>query len=198
MTFPKARLAVAACLFLGWLGFLLFLVIDSRRIILSRPQFLVADAYVVVQLREGGRGDLQPMDEATIDHVLWIHPGLKDIPLEREVHLPELLGCSKAEGYAGAGKYVVPLTATADGWRIASLPNFVGFYARSAPTHGSVEARGVFSHRTRRLLPLGEARALRKEWQAAGFDVVLYEEELRIYPWTSDTEAQVNELIAAK
>src|SRR5437667_151918 len=54
MTFPKARLVVAACLFLGWLGFLFYLVVNARTVVLSKPQFLIAQAFVVVDVGADG------------------------------------------------------------------------------------------------------------------------------------------------
>src|SRR5271156_3548104 len=59
MTFPKARLAVSACLLVAWLGYLGFLVYETRDVVvLSRPQFMVAQVYAVVNVRDQqGRAD---------------------------------------------------------------------------------------------------------------------------------------------
>src|SRR5207247_69590 len=104
MTFPKARLFVSGALFIGWLGFLLYLVIDSRTIVLSQPQFLSAQVYVVVEVSNAGG---KPDPDVTIEEVLWA----ADAPDKqlKKLHLPELAACGKAEGYRGAGKYLLPL-----------------------------------------------------------------------------------------
>ncbi len=48
---PRVRLVLASTFFLAWIGYLAYLVAITRNpVILSRPQFLVADAYVVAQL----------------------------------------------------------------------------------------------------------------------------------------------------
>src|SRR2546426_1012264 len=68
MTFPKARLVVSACLFMGWLGFLAYLVAESRTIVLSKPQFLVAKLYVVVDVRDK---DDRANPDVTVEKILW-------------------------------------------------------------------------------------------------------------------------------
>ena len=52
MTFPKARLVVSACLFVGWLVFLFVLWLRSSDVILSHPQFMIAQVYAVVEIRD--------------------------------------------------------------------------------------------------------------------------------------------------
>ena len=48
---PRVRLWLAACLFIGWLGYLAYLVVETRhQVVLSRPQFLEAGVYVVARL----------------------------------------------------------------------------------------------------------------------------------------------------
>ena len=53
MVFPKARVGVAAALFVGWLSFLLYLVIVTRDpIIVSRPQILVSNLCILAKIEE--------------------------------------------------------------------------------------------------------------------------------------------------
>jgi len=50
---PKQRLLLASLCFLAWIGYLGYLVSITREpVILSRPQFLVADLYVLAHLEE--------------------------------------------------------------------------------------------------------------------------------------------------
>jgi hypothetical protein len=194
MTFPKARLVVSAILFLGWLGFLLYVVVDSRTIILSKPQFLIAQLYVVVEVREtAGKAD----PEVVVDKVLWTSDPLDQHLTHQKLQLPDISACAKEHGYQGPDKYLVPLVKSPAGsWMIAAVP-YVSSYPKSPPTHGTVEAFGLFSHRARRL-PLSDAQQLEKYWQAAAYKTRLTQEDIRIYLWTPDTEAQMKPLVAAK
>src|SRR5262245_56647666 len=57
----RVRLAVCALLFLGWIGWLVYLsATTTRPVVLSRPQFLAADLYVVAELRQGREPRLWP------------------------------------------------------------------------------------------------------------------------------------------
>jgi hypothetical protein len=106
MIFPRARLVVSACLFVGWIGFLLYLVLQNQKmIVLSRPQLLVAPLCVIADV-----GDVrgQPAPQVTIERVVWAQ-GPAPHPLEKiEVRFGADVGAK--EGYAGAGKYILPLT----------------------------------------------------------------------------------------
>jgi hypothetical protein len=120
MTFPKARLIVSACLFVGWLGFLLFLIIDARRVTISTPQFEIAQLYVVVDVSEQ---DGHPDPTATVEEVLWALMPADQQLAKKPLLLPDLLGLGKASGYRGPGKYVVTLVKTGPGaYAIAPLP----------------------------------------------------------------------------
>ena len=49
----RSRWLVAGfILFFAWLGFLLFLVLERKSVILSPPQFLIAQAIVVAELKD--------------------------------------------------------------------------------------------------------------------------------------------------
>ena len=197
MTFPKARLAVAACLLIGWILYLGVLVYLTRGgVVLSKPQFLIAQLYIVVDLTDGTRSG--PAPNINVEKVLWSADSADEQLAGKVLPLSDISACTKENGYKGPGKYLVPLMSSSPGsYLIAPVPR-VDPYGRQALTHGSVEAVGVFSHRVRRRLPLVEAREQRKEWEKAGYDVSLTEEEIRIYPWNPETEAQLASLIAAK
>jgi hypothetical protein len=120
MTFPKARLIVSACLFLAWLGFLLFLIIDARRITISTPQFEIAQLCVVVDVNDQ---EGHPDPTVTVDEVLWALMPADQQLAKKSLLLPDLLGLGRASGYRDAGKYVVPLIKTGPGaYAIAPLP----------------------------------------------------------------------------
>ena len=187
MTFPKARVIVAACLFLGWLGFLLYLVIDSRTVVLSKPQFMLAPVYAVVEFPQK-RGVVYS-GSGTIIEVLWSADPADQKLVGQPIHVPWISSFNQAT-------YLVPLEKTADGkLELAPIPRVD---LRQTATHGTVEAFGLFSQRVMRRLPIANAQRVQKEWEAAGYDVYLTSEELRIYPWTPDVRAQVERFIAVK
>lgn len=191
MTFPKARLAVAVALFVGWLGFLLYLVVDSRTVVLSKPQFMNGQVYVVATMDQGNSGDY--LCEFTINEVLWSEDPADRKLNGRKVQLPFMV---EFDRWGGNMQYLMPLHKTAAGtFELAVVPRLD---PRQAPTHATIEASGLFSTRVRRRLPLLEARELQREWEAAGFTPLLTPEWLRVYPWTPDTRAQVERIIAGK
>jgi hypothetical protein len=121
MTFPKARLAVSAFLFVAWLVFLFVVWLRSSAIILAKPQFLIAQLYVVVDVRdECGKAD----SEVTVEEVLWASDPADNDLAKKSLHLADLSACTKQDGYQGAGKYLVPLVKSPDmRTRIAPVPH---------------------------------------------------------------------------
>ncbi len=64
MKFAVVRLAVAAVLFLGWIGYLGYLAATIRNpVVLSRPQFLVSERDMIATFKGG--------DKFVIDEVLY-------------------------------------------------------------------------------------------------------------------------------
>jgi hypothetical protein len=120
MTFPKARLVVSALLFLGWLGFLLYLRLSSGTIILSRPQFLIATVVAVADV-SGDDDGLQP--SVKIDEVLWSAHSSDAKLAGQTLELRELTGCDRRAGNHGPGKYILPLQKAASGkYEIVPIP----------------------------------------------------------------------------
>jgi hypothetical protein len=192
MTFPKARLAVSACLFVAWLVFLFVIWLRSNPIILSKPQFLCADLYVLVDVRnEHGKPD----PEVIIEEVLWASDPADEKLAKKSVRLADLSACRKENGYHGADKYLVPLVkSTAAPLMIAPVPRVD--YRQF--THGTVEVFGFFSHRVKRRLPIAEALTVQKHFEEAGYTTSLTQEEIRIYPWQPRLRAEVEEIVKAK
>jgi hypothetical protein len=192
MTFPKARLAVSACLFVAWLVFLFVVWLRSSSIILSKPQFLSADLYVLVEVRDE-RGKADP--DVMIEEVLWASDPADEKLAQKPLHLADLSACRKENGYHGADKYLVPLVkSTAAPLMIAPVPRVD--YRQF--THGTVEVFGLFSHRVKRRLPIAEALTVQKNFEEAGYTTSLTQEEIRIYPWQPRLRAEVEEIVKAK
>lgn len=117
MTFPKARLVVSACLLLGWLGFLFYLVLESNTVILSKPQFAIAQVFVVAQVRDR---DGRPDPRVTVEEVIWPGDPASSALVKTELRLAGL--AETVVGYEGPGAYLMPLLKGTGGYRIAPLP----------------------------------------------------------------------------
>ena len=101
MVFPKARLIVSGCLFVGWLGFLAWLVAQTRDpVILSRTQFLAANLYVIadVQSCQGW-----PCPDATITEVAWSARAPGQL-MNKQITISGLPDCGSKNGWAGADR----------------------------------------------------------------------------------------------
>jgi hypothetical protein len=117
MSRAKFPLIFSACLFAAWLGFLLFLVIESRTVVLSKPQFLIAQLYVLAEVHDD-RGKPDPDVKVK---VLWARD--KDDESLKEMRLADLADCGKKQGYHGAGTYLIPVLKLRDrSFAVAAVP----------------------------------------------------------------------------
>jgi hypothetical protein len=123
MTFPRARLAVSAALFLAWLGYLLYVVLASQRtIVLSRPQLLVAGLCILGDVSDDGSG--KPAREVKVIDVFWSAPA--DLKLAGQNITVDNLPDAAVQGYIGPGKYILPLNRVAGAaaeFRISPIPS---------------------------------------------------------------------------
>jgi hypothetical protein len=216
MVYPKARLLISAGLFVSWIGFLVYLVAQSREaVILSRPQFLVASAYVVAELK----GDAKPRSEVRIKEVTWTKDA--DDLSGKTLVIEDLPDCGHLQGWAGAGDYVLALTKEkARVYHITPLPLTPGFmpafkaveldHAGTNPDQVAPiikEFTGADDGRVqewlqrpgatlRRNVTKTKAESFREQMQNLGASVVLRDFETRIYPATSAARRQLTELIA--
>ena len=138
MPSPATRrwlLVVSAILFVAWIGYLLYLVIETARptvqlwppritksqpVVLSRPQLLISTLDVIadVQARNG-----QPEPDVTIEAVQW-PPSQQDRPAQKQIKVSNLVGC---EGWKGPGRYILPLVKNGEEYRVARIPPSPGF-----------------------------------------------------------------------
>jgi hypothetical protein len=133
MTFPRARLAVAASLFAAWLGYLLMLVLLSRHtIVLSRPQFLVAEMCVIAEVTgDGGVPDAM----VTIQNVAWSVRAGADALNGKKIRVTNLAETGP-QGYEGPGLYILPLNMQSRDkdllgatWVVTAIPASPGYVA---------------------------------------------------------------------
>lgn len=125
----RLRLSVAAALFAAWIGWLLYLAIVSHDlVVLSRPQFLVANLHVVARL--SGTTE-RPGAAVTIQEVAWaVDPKDRRLP-DGPIQVWQLDQCGPEQGWLGSGSYILPLLKMGDGtfW-LAPLPASPGFFPR--------------------------------------------------------------------
>src|SRR5581483_9291630 len=115
----------ASVLFLAWIGWLLYLVLNTRHpIILSRPQFLVANLYVVAQVN----GSAQEADgKASVLRVPWALTAADEKLKGTEITI-RYLDEAGLPGWEGAGEYILPLVRDKDGgFRLALTPTSPGY-----------------------------------------------------------------------
>ena len=125
----KLRLAVAVCLFVGWISWLAYLVATTRNpVILSRPQFIVADLWIRCQLEGVGN---TPQPTLVVREVLWARDPKDQGIVEKQITVEDLDNVGWDLGWAGPGDYLLPLQKSKDGkkigFRLAALPASPGF-----------------------------------------------------------------------
>jgi hypothetical protein len=121
------RLALAAVLFAGWIGYLGWLAATATQpIVLARPQFLAADLYVVAEVPEDPKTPGQPAQEVTVMKQVW--PA--EAAPKKTIRVRNLNHLDAAERWQGAGEYVLALSKTRDGpdvFEVTPLPRTPGF-----------------------------------------------------------------------
>lgn len=130
----KIRLAIAVCLFLAWLGYLVYLVAVTRDpVILSRPQFLVSNLYVLAELTAD---EEHPDTQAKVREVRWAADEGDKKLLGVALTIQKLDKCGEAQGWRGPGVYIVPLSKFRDGsYHLTETPPSPGFSPNSRPEY---------------------------------------------------------------
>lgn len=141
---PRAlRLIAMVVLFIGWLGYLLYLVStrpreEERMLILSRPQLLVSPVHVIAEVSEDSQDEGVPSSKVRILEIL--HSSEDDgLGVNQEVEITNLRYCRPhGQGQRGepsldwskAGKYLLPLERDSRGsskYRVTRIPDSPGF-----------------------------------------------------------------------
>ena len=129
---PKLRLILTSLLFISWIGYLAYLVSITRHpVILSRPQFLVADIYVLAEL---GGTKQSPDGKIRVTEVLWPTDDAHKQLVGTEITVRNLEKCTEPNGWIGMGPYIVPLSNVripSDGnekYELTRIPISPGFH----------------------------------------------------------------------
>jgi hypothetical protein len=133
MKSARLRLAVAAALFLAWIGWLAYLAATTTHPeVLSRPQFLEADLVVIADV---GKEDGHPNPEVRVVSVPWAKEPLGRKPAR--ITVKNLAEFDRENGWHGPGRYILPLQKvparrsardkTAGEYVIARVPDSPGF-----------------------------------------------------------------------
>jgi hypothetical protein len=134
----RVRLAVCALLFLGWIGWLVYLsATTSRPVVLSRPQFLAADLYVLAEVHAGPKGPDAPDAEVTVREIVWPGPGM-DLA-GRPLVIPNLPQSGPKQGWNGPGEYILPLTQKKqkgrEVYQVTPIPRSPGYSRHETPIY---------------------------------------------------------------
>jgi hypothetical protein len=114
-------LAVAAGLFAAWIGYLAFLALTtSHPVVLSRPQFLVADFWVTARV-DDLNGPVQ------VGEVMYVREEKKDqAPAEAAtIDVRNLSDCKRA--WTGPGQYILPLVRRGGSYAVSAIPRSPGY-----------------------------------------------------------------------
>jgi hypothetical protein len=135
MKAARWRLGLAAAGFLAWIGWLAYLAATTTHpLVLSRPQFLQADYYVIADVNES-----QDRPDSHVQ-VADIYPGHKK-PGKTPKHivvenLPEM---GEENGWDGPGRYILPLVKSSatrpDVFVVARIPRSPGYPSRLGDSH---------------------------------------------------------------
>ena len=121
----KLRLIVAAVLFFGWLGWLGYLAFTaSQPVVLSRPQFLVANLIVIADIE-----DLK--SPVLVREIYWPAPQQALLPADKKLEIANLADCSD-RGWAGPGPYILALMSDGKAYYLVPTPPSPGFRAGKA------------------------------------------------------------------
>jgi hypothetical protein len=127
-----AFLILTGVLFLAWIGYLAYQAITLPRpnIVLSRPQFLVADLWVVAHIES-------PDDPVTVKECVYAAEGEEKPADGSTLKVGGLADCKKTvrtskneietrEEFTGPGDYILPLTRGSGGYFVTPIPHMTG------------------------------------------------------------------------
>jgi hypothetical protein len=118
--------ALAAGLFAAWIGYLAFLALTTRHpIVLSHPQFLVAEFWVIAQVDDVA-------GPVTVTDVPYAKMGAKGEAPQAgtTIQVENLAECKN--NFTKPGAYILPLTGDGKAYAVPAVPISPGYH----PPHG--------------------------------------------------------------
>lgn len=121
----RLRFFVTLAVFVAWLGFLGYLVAITRdAVLLSRPQFLPANVYVLAQLT----GADSPDEKVTITEVSWAADGEVKERVGKQIDVKPLGVLNSNHGWRGPGVYILALMQMSkDAYHLTPTPPSPGY-----------------------------------------------------------------------
>jgi hypothetical protein len=132
-------LALAVGLFAAWIAYLAFLALTANHPrVLSRPQFLVADLWVIAEVK----GFDQPV---TVLEVPWAHEGVNKPGKDAPITVSNLERCREED--MKPGRYILPLTREGQGYHVTEVPPSPGYELAQCRIYpDSPETRAQLDH----------------------------------------------------
>lgn len=135
MSSARLRLGVAAAAFAAWVGYLGYLALTTTRpVVLSRPQFLAAEAYVLAELQATDKGE--PSAHVLVKQVFWSKDGAGP---KGDVTVSNLPGSPTIQGWSGPGEYVLALSrdpkSKDNDYLVTPIPRSPTYYHTAAPIY---------------------------------------------------------------
>jgi hypothetical protein len=115
-------LAAAVALLVAWVGYLAYLALTaSHPTVLSRPQFLVADVWVIAHVDS-------PDQPVKVIEVVYARPGGEGEKVDAGATLDPVNLCQCKDGWKGEGRYILPLTWHKPiGYLVTPIPHSPGY-----------------------------------------------------------------------
>ncbi len=143
MNLLAGRLVLTAALFVGWLGYLVYLVATrpltatNAPLVLSRPQIMTSRIDIVAEVKD-------PMREVVIEQILFPPPGQGEAPIKvgDKIEILDLDQCrplprrpneKTPEDFTTPGRYLIPLRASKrkiGAYEVEPIPTSPGFDAK--------------------------------------------------------------------
>jgi hypothetical protein len=128
-----ALLILTGALFLAWIGYMAYQAFTLPRpnIVLSRPQFLVADLWVIAHIENTDDPTI------TVKECVYAAEGEEKPADGSKLTVANLADCKKLirtskneietrDEFTGPGDYIVPLSRRSDGYVVTPMPHVTG------------------------------------------------------------------------
>src|SRR5262249_33164991 len=130
MSSSRLRLVLAASAFIAWIAWLAYQAFSAnwpavfdKPVILSQPQLLVSTLDIIADVTAD---DSRPENEVKVVEVFW-PPRARPQLADRSLIVTNLSQVTRAEGWTGPGRYILPLIADGPNYQVAAIPRAPGF-----------------------------------------------------------------------